>query len=198
MNTTTLGTVGALAAFAGTILAMSSGTKLAGIVLLATALTMGTVGLAHSRTLTRGQRHHLHGQPHHPAHSPKHGRVPALAVVLALAGMGFNSIPAVQTELAEIEAHEYTQEELLEMQRDFQRGSDLGRRLHVTEGASRSNPLPLGSTVRLGGWAITVHSPTDIQADYSGAAPEKPYELTEQGDVMRVKVGFRTRYVALR
>jgi len=198
LSTTTLGTVGALAAFAGTILAMSSGTKLAGIVLLATALTMGTVGLADSRTLARDQRHHLHGQPHHPAHSPKHGRVPALAVVLALAGMGFNSIPAVQTELAEIEAHEYTQEELLEMQRDFQRGSDLGRRLYVTEGASRSNPLPLGSTVRLGGWAITVHSPTDIHADYSGATPEKPYELTEQGDVMRVKVGFHTRYVALR
>lgn len=198
MNTTTLGTVGALAAFAGTILAMSSGTKLAGIVLLATALTMGTVGLAHSRPLTRGQRHHFHGQPHHPAHSPKHGRVPAFAAVLALAGIGFNSIPAVQTELAEIEAHEYTQEELLEMQRDFQRGSDLGRRLYATEGASRSNPLPLGSTVRLGGWAITVHSPTDIHADYSGATPEKPYELTEQGDVMRVKVGYQSRYVALR
>ena len=195
MNTTTLGTVGALAAFAGTILAMSSGTKLAGIVLLATALTMGTVGLAHSRTLARGQRHHLHGRP---SQSSRHGRVPALAIGFALAGIGFNSIPAVQAELKEIEAHEYTQEELLEMQRDFQRGSDLGRRLYVTEGASRSNPLPLGSTVRLGGWAITVHSPTDIQADYSGAAPEKPYELTEQGDVMRVKAGFRTRYVALR
>ena len=198
MNTTTLGTVGALAAFAGTILAMSSGTKLVGIVLLATALTMGTVGLAHSRTLARGQRHHLNGRQHHPAHSPRPGRVPAFAIGFALFGIGFNSIPAVQAELKEIEAHEYTQEELLEMQRDFQRGSDLGRRLYVTEGASRSNPLPLGSTVRLSGWAITVHSPTDIQADYSGTAPEKPYELTEQGDVMRVKVGFHTRYVALR
>ena len=195
MNATTLGTVGALAAFAGTILAMSSGTKLAGIVLLVTALTMGTVGLAHSRTLARGQRHHLHGRP---SQSSRHGRVPALAIGFALAGIGFNSIPAVQTELAEIEAHEYTQEELLEMQRDFQRGSGLGRRLYVTEGASRSNPLPLGSTVRLGGWAITVHSPTDIHADYSGATPEKPYELTEQGDVMRVKVGYQSRYVALR
>lgn len=198
MNTTTLGTVGALAAFAGTILAMSSGTKLAGIVLLATALTMGTVGLTHSRTLARGQRHHIQGHPARPSQSSSPGGTPAFAVVLALAGMGFNSIPAVQAELAEIEAHEYTQEELLQMQRDFQRGSDLGRRLYVTEGASRSNPLPLGSTVRLSGWAITVHSPTDIQADYSGTAPEKPYELTEQGDVMRVKVGYQSRYVALR
>lgn len=92
MNANTLGAVGALVALAGTILAVSSGTQLAGIVLLGTALTMGTVGLA--QVCTEPSRH---------AH-PSPGRAPRFAVVLALVGIGFNSIPAVQAELAEIES----------------------------------------------------------------------------------------------
>ena len=76
MNANTLGTIGALVAFAGTILAMSSGTKLVGIVLLGTALTMGVVGLAQVRSEPRRQHH------------PTPGRAPRLAVVLALVGIG--------------------------------------------------------------------------------------------------------------
>lgn len=110
MNANTLGAVGALVAFAGTILAMSSGTRLAGFVLLGTALTMGMVSLAHVRAEPSRQ--------HHP-HQPEPGRIPTLAVVLALFGFGLNSIPAVQADLAEIESHEYTDEQWREMQNRF-------------------------------------------------------------------------------
>ena len=51
--------------------------------------------------------------------------------------------------------------------------------------------------MRLGGWEITVRSPTDIRATHDGAARWQPYELTQKGEVMEVKVGDQTRYVAL-
>ncbi|OFT58748.1 hypothetical protein HMPREF3151_03495 [Corynebacterium sp. HMSC05H05] len=107
MNANTLGTIGALVAFAGTILAMSSGTKLVGIVLLGTALTMGVVGLAQVRSEPRRQHH------------PTPGRAPRLAVVLALVGIGVNSIPSVQAALAEIESHEITDEQWRQLQKDL-------------------------------------------------------------------------------
>ncbi|WP_288864368.1 hypothetical protein [uncultured Corynebacterium sp.] len=175
MNATTLGAAVSLAAFAGTILAMSQGTRLAGIVLLSGALTLGAIGLAQRIRPRRG---------------------PALAAALALAGLGFTSIPAVQTQLAAIEAHEYTEEQFRQVQRDAQHRGRLGRRLAAAEGTSIGNPLPPGSTVRLDGWEIAVHSPTDIRATHDGAAPEQPYELTRQGAVMEAKVGDQARYVA--
>ena len=107
MNASTLGTIGALVAFAGSILAMSSGTKLVGIVLLGAALTMGVVGLAQVRSEPRCQR------------QPKPSRAPMFAVVLALVGIGVNSIPAVQAELAEIESHEITDEQWRQLQKDL-------------------------------------------------------------------------------
>lgn len=110
MNANTLGTIGALVAFAGTILAMSSGTKLVGIVLLGTALTMGVVGIAQVRSEPRRQ--------HHP-HQPPPDRAPRRAVVLALVGIGVNSIPSVQAELAEIESHEITEEQWRQLQKDL-------------------------------------------------------------------------------
>lgn len=74
MNANPLGAADSLVAFAGTLLAMNHGTRLAGIVLLGTALKLGASSLA-QRTRTR--------------------RGPALAAALALAGLGFTSIPAV-------------------------------------------------------------------------------------------------------
>lgn len=144
--------------------------------LLGTALTLGAVGLA-QRTWTR--------------------RGPALAAALALAGLGFTSIPAVQKPLAALESHEYTEEQFRQVQRSAEHYGRLGRQLAATEGTSIGNPLPPGSTVKLGGWEITVHSPTDIRATHDGAAPEHPYELTRKGAVMEVKVGDQTRYIAL-
>ncbi|NKY68964.1 hypothetical protein [Corynebacterium mucifaciens] len=176
MNATMLGAAGSLAAFAGTILAMNHGTRLAGIVLLSVALTLGAVGLALRIRPRRG---------------------PALAAALALAGLGFTSIPAVQTQLAAIEAHEYTEEQFKQVQRSAQHYGRLGRQLAAAEGTSISNPLPPGSTVKLDGWEITVRSPTDIRATHDGAAPEQPYELTQKGEVMEVKVGDQTRYIEL-
>ena len=176
MNATTLGVAGSLAAFAGTILTMSQGTRLAGIVLLGTALTLGAVGLAIRIRPRRG---------------------PALAAAVALAGLGFTSIPAVQTQLLAIEAHEYTEEQFKQVQRSAQHYGRLGRQLAAAEGTSISNPLPPGSTVKLDGWEITVRSPTDIRATHNGAAPWQPYELTQKGEVMEVKVGDQTRYIEL-
>ena len=176
MNANTLGAAGSLVAFAGTLLAMNHGTRLAGIVLLGTALTLGAIGLA-QRTRTR--------------------RAPALAATLALAGLGFTSIPAVQTQLLAVEAHEYTEEQFRQVQRDAQHRGRLGRRLAAAEGTSIGNPLPPGSTVKLDGWEITVRSPTDIRATHDGAAPWQPYELTQKVEIMEVKVGDQTRYVAL-
>lgn len=176
MNATTLGAAGSLVAFAGTLLAMNHGTRLAGIVLLGTALTLGAVGLALRIRPRRG---------------------PALAAAVALAGLGFTSIPAVQTQLLTIEAHEYTEEQFRQVQRDAQHRGRLGRRLAAAEGTSIGNPLPPGSTVKLDGWEITVRSPTDIGATHNGAAPWQPYELTQKGEVMEVEIGDQTRYVAL-
>ena len=176
VNATTLGAAGSLAAFAGTILAMSQGTRLAGIVLLSGALTLGAVGIALRIRPRRG---------------------PALAAAVALAGLGFTSIPAVQTQLLAIEAHEYTEEQFRQVQRDAQHRGRLGRRLAAAEGTSTGNPLPPGSTVKLDGWEITVHSPTDIRATHDGAGPSQPYELTQKGEVMEVKVGDHTRYIEL-
>lgn len=176
VNATMLGAAGSLTAFAGTILAMNHGTRLAGIVLLGTALTLGAVGLA-LRTRPR--------------------RGPALAAAVALAGLGFTSIPAVPTQLLAIEAHEYTEEQFRQVQRDAQHRGRLGRRLAAAEGTSIGNPLPPGSTVKLDGWEITVHSPTDIRATHDGAAPWQPYELTQKGEVMEVKVGDQARYIEL-
>lgn len=123
-------------------------------------------------------------------------RGPTLAAVLALAGLGFTSVPAVQTQLSAIEAHEYTEEQFRQVQRSAQHDGRLGRRLAAAEGTSIGNPLPPGSTVKLGGWEITVHSPADIRATHDGAVPERPYELTRKGAVMEVKVGDQARYVA--
>ena len=176
MNAATLGAAGSLAAFAGTLLAMNHGTRLAGIALLGTALTLGAVGLALRIRPRRG---------------------PALTATLALAGLGFTSIPTVQTQLSAIEAHEYTEEQFRQVQRDAQHRGRLGRRLAAAERTSIGNPLPPGSTVKLDGWEITVRSPTDIRATHDGTAPWQPYELTQEGEVMEVKVGDRTRYVAL-
>lgn len=171
MNANTLGAAGSLAAFAGTLLAMNHGTRLAGIVLLGTALTLGAIGLAQRTRPRRG-----------PA--------------LALAGLGFTSIPAVQTQLSALESHEYTEEQFRQVQRSTQHYGRLGRRLAAAEGTSIGNPLPPGSTVKLHGWEITVRSPTDIRATHDGAAPWQPYELTQKSAVMEVKVGDQARYVA--
>ena len=51
--------------------------------------------------------------------------------------------------------------------------------------------------MKLDGWEITVRSPTDIGATHNGAAPWQPYELTQKGEVMEVKVGDQTRYIEL-
>ena len=107
MNASTLGTIGTLVAFAGSILAMSSGTKLIGIVLLGAALTMGVIGLAQVSSEPRRQ------------HQTTPSRAPMFAVVLALVGIGVNSIPTVQAELAEIEGHEITDEQWRQMQKDL-------------------------------------------------------------------------------
>lgn len=191
MHSDALGALGMLTAFAGMILAMNSGTRLLGFALLAAAVVMGVAGLVRRREPV---------DPLLQPHKPKPGRIPLLAVIFALVGVGFNSLAPVQEKLKAIEETEYTEEQLREMEDALRYGSRNGRRLRRAEraeGASIGNPLPLGSTVRIDGWAITVHAPDAHTATYTGATTAKPYTVLVKDEVIEVAVGNATRYVAV-